>query len=653
MRRSPRVALLAVLGAASLLAAGAPVIAAPGTAVARPPLADTPPMGWNSWNKFGCDIDEELIRETADALVSSGMKAAGYTYVNIDDCWMAPERDAQGRLLPDPVRFPGGIRALADYVHAKGLKLGIYSSAGTRTCQGLPASLDNETTDAASFAEWGVDLLKYDNCNNQGRPALERYTAMADALAATGRDIVYSICEWGANEPWEWAAEIGGHYWRTTGDITDRWGSVVSILDQQVGLEAYSGPNAWNDPDMLEVGNGGMTTEEYRAHMSLWSILNAPLIAGNDLRSMDATTLALLTDPDVIAVNQDWAGTQGHKIADTGGGAGDLEVWAKPMSGGGAAVVLFNRGSAGARVATTAAALGLPRARTYTLRDLWTDTTTVTRSNVRASIPGHGARMFVVRPGGHGAPAVAADVVAPGYVEPGESFTTSVRVTNDGTRPVRDVRVALTVPAGWTVRAEDGTRVRVVPPGRTAALDFTVTTAATAANGIHAVTADIRHRGGRLPGHGAVSIATRPAGTPWLSDLTPVSAQVGWGSLGVDESVDGNPLTIAGVTYAKGLAPHAASELTYYLGENCTRFTAGAGIDDETGNRGSVTFTVVGDGRTLAETGVVTGGRPAVPVDVDVTGVTELVLAAGVGPDNNNYDHSEWVDATLTCSGAR
>jgi alpha-galactosidase len=649
MYRRTRGALLAVLGVAGLVVAGPQAAAAP--TEEKPPLAPTPPMGWNSWNKFGCDIDEELIRETTDAMVTSGMRAAGYEYVNIDDCWMAPQRDAEGRLQADPARFPSGIKAVADYVHASGLKLGIYSSAGTKTCQGLPASLDHEATDAASFAEWGVDLLKYDNCNNQGRPALERYTAMADALAATGRDIVYSICEWGANKPWEWAAEVGGHYWRTTGDIADRWGSVVSILDQQVGLEAYSGPNAWNDPDMLEVGNGGMTTEEYRAHMSLWSILNAPLIAGNDLRAMDATTLALLTDPDVLAVDQDWAGVQGHKIADDG----DLEVWAKPMSTGGAAVVLFNRGVAGAQVGTTAAALGLPGARAYAVRDLWANTTTLTSGQVRASVPPHAARMFVVKPGRHGDPAVATDVGTDtgGYVEPGEEFTASVRVANDGLREVKDVRVALTVPDGWTVSADSGTHVRVVRPGRTATVDFTVTAPAAARNGTHALTADVRYGGKQLPGYGAVSIATRPVGTPWVSDLAPVSAQVGWGSLGVDESVDGNPLTIAGVGYAKGIAPHAAAEVTYYLGGHCTRFTSGAGVDDETNNRGSVTFTVLGDGQVLAETGVVLGGQQAVPLDVNVANVTELVLVTGVGPDNNNHDHSEWVDAKLTCEGTR
>src|SRR5437867_3169869 len=300
-------------------------------------LAPTPPMGWNSWNKFGCRIDERLIRETADAMVTSGMRDAGYHYVNIDDCWEAPARDANGHLTTDTTRFPGGMKALADYVHAKGLKIGIYSSAGTGTCQRRPASLDHEAADARKFAEWGIDYLKYDNCNNENRPALERYRAMGEALKATGRPIVYSLCEWGQNRPWEWARSVGGQLWRTTGDISDRWSSVLKILDQQVGLEPYSGPNAWNDPDMLEVGNGRMTNREYIAHFSLWALLNAPLIAGNDLRSMSDSTRLILTNREVIAVNQDWGGMQGHKARDDG----EQEVWMKPMSSGDAAVVLL------------------------------------------------------------------------------------------------------------------------------------------------------------------------------------------------------------------------------------------------------------------------------------------------------------------------
>jgi alpha-galactosidase len=375
------------------------LVAATATASARPsgekpPLAATPPMGWSSWNTFGCAVDEKAIRENADAMVFSGMAALGYVYVNIDDCWMAPQRDPGGRLQADPQRFPGGIKALADYVHAKGLKLGVYSSAGTATCMNLPAGLDHEMVDAVTFAEWGVDLLKYDNCGSDGRPSVERFTAMGDALKASGRDIVYAVCEWGDDRPWEWAAKAGAHYWRTYGDISDDWDSVVAILDKQVPLWPYSGPHGWNDPDMLEVGNGGMTTEEYRAHVSLWALLNAPLIAGNDLRSMDATTRGLLTNPEVIAVDQNWGGAQGDKVADFG----DLEIWAKPMSTGGVAVVLLNRGLRGAEIETSPAELGVRRADEYNVRDLWAHTTTVTTGSVGTWVAPHAAKTFVVSP---------------------------------------------------------------------------------------------------------------------------------------------------------------------------------------------------------------------------------------------------------------
>ncbi|HET8649820.1 MAG TPA: glycoside hydrolase family 27 protein [Gemmatimonadales bacterium] len=361
-------------------------------AMAADTLAPAPPMGWNSWNKFGCHIDEQLIRETADAIVASGMRDAGYRYVNIDDCWMAPERDAQGRLQPDPERFPHGIKALADYVHAKGLKLGIYSSAGTKTCQGLPASLDHETVDAKSFAAWGVDYLKYDNCNSEGRPAQARYEAMHRALLATGRPIVFSLCEWGSNRPWRWGRSVGGDLWRTTGDIEDRWGSVVSILDQQVPLVAFAGPNGWNDPDMLEVGNGGMDYNEYRAHFSLWALLNAPLIAGNDIRSMNDSTRSILTNREVIAVDQDWGGSQGYRLRDDG----DAEVWAKPMADGSMAVVLLNRGESSAVIGVTPHELRLPRG-DYQARDLWAHTEAPIDRALTAVVPRHAAAMYLIR----------------------------------------------------------------------------------------------------------------------------------------------------------------------------------------------------------------------------------------------------------------
>jgi len=350
-------------------------------------------MGWNSWNRFACDIDERLIRETADAMVRSGMRNAGYRYVNIDDCWMAKDRDAQGRLQPDAKRFPHGIKALADYVHSRGLRLGIYSSAGTYTCQHYPASLDHEAIDARTFAAWGVDYLKYDNCYDQGRPAIPRYTAMANALRATGRPIVFSICEWGRNMPWVWGSVVGGQLWRTTGDIEDDWRSVMAILDRQAGLTYFSGPGEWNDPDMLEVGNGGMTDAEYRAHFSLWALLNAPLIAGNDLRSMSDSTRAILTNREVIAVDQDWGGRQGRRVRRDG----STEVWAKPMSGGGAAVVLLNRGDSAADISVTPRELGLAAQQRYQARDLWRHITALVGDSVGATVPPHGSAMLLVR----------------------------------------------------------------------------------------------------------------------------------------------------------------------------------------------------------------------------------------------------------------
>ncbi|RYG83782.1 MAG: glycoside hydrolase family 27 protein, partial [Alphaproteobacteria bacterium] len=315
-------------------------------------LAQTPPMGWNSWNKFGCNVNEGLIRGTADAIAASGMKDAGYEYVVIDDCWQG-QRDERGDIQPDATRFPSGMRALADYVHARGLKFGLYSDAGLKTCAGRPGSRGYEYQDARQYAAWGVDYLKYDWCMAGTQDAPSSYYIMGAALRASGRPIVLSICEWGTAEPWNWGASVG-NLWRTTGDIRDAWqgvsnGShgVLDILDQQVDLWPHAGPGGWNDPDMLEVGNGGMSDDEYRAHFSLWAILAAPLIAGNDVAKMDAATKAILTNAAVIAVDQDRLGQQGRRVAKDG----DLEVWARPLANGGRAVVLLNRGTTEAVIA--------------------------------------------------------------------------------------------------------------------------------------------------------------------------------------------------------------------------------------------------------------------------------------------------------------
>jgi alpha-galactosidase len=341
-------------------------------------VALTPPMGWNSWNKFGCNVSEEMIKSMADAVVSSGMKDAGYRYVVIDDCWQV-SRDENGFIVPDPQRFPSGIKALADYVHSKGLKFGIYSDAGTKTCAGRPGSQGHEYQDAIRYAQWGVDYLKYDWCHTETRNAQEAYTTMRDALAATGRPIVFSMCEWGTAKPWQWAQNIG-NLWRTTGDINDHWEGkkkwpdggccsmgMLDIVDAQVGLEGSAGPGHWNDPDMLEVGNGGMTTMEYRSHFSLWAMLAAPLIAGNDLRSMSPEIKAILTNKEVIAINQDALGSQGRRIRKDG----DKEIWVKQLKDGSRAVILFNRGTAETEISVNWTDLGYPEHLSASVRDLW------------------------------------------------------------------------------------------------------------------------------------------------------------------------------------------------------------------------------------------------------------------------------------------
>ena len=308
-------------------------------------LALTPPMGWNSWNKFGCNVSEKLIKEMADAMVKSGMRDAGYNYLVIDDCWQVG-RDEEGNIIADPERFPSGMKSLVDYVHNKGLKFGIYSCAGSKTCQGRPGGRGYQFQDARTYAKWGVDYLKYDWCYSEDQKAEAAYKTMSDALKASGRPIVFSICEWGQNEPWKWGEGIG-NLWRTTEDIRDcfhcefDWGGlgVLDIIDKQVGLWKFAGPGHWNDPDMLEVGNGGMNYEENKTHFSMWAMLAAPLMAGNDLRNLKNTTGEILMNKEVIGVDQDSLGNQGRKFMDMG----EHEIWVKELSGGRVAICFLNR----------------------------------------------------------------------------------------------------------------------------------------------------------------------------------------------------------------------------------------------------------------------------------------------------------------------
>jgi alpha-galactosidase len=336
-------------------------------------LARTPPMGWNSWNKFACDVSEKLIKETADAVVSSGMKDAGYVYIVIDDCWQV-NRDPSGKIMADAQRFPSGMKALSEYIHSRGLKFGLYSDAGTATCQGRPGSHGYEEIDAKTYAEWGVDYLKYDWCHAENLKQQDAYAAMRDALAKSGREIVFSMCEWGTSRPWLWAEKVA-NLWRTTGDIQDCWDCQAGwggmgwtlILDLQAGLEKHAGPGHWNDPDMLEVGNGGMTATEYKSHFSLWCLLASPLMAGNDIRNMTPEIKEILTNKEIIGLNQDALGTQGSKIRDDG----NFEVWSKPLSDGSKGVILFNRDAQKTKMTLSWEELGFEKDKAATLRDLW------------------------------------------------------------------------------------------------------------------------------------------------------------------------------------------------------------------------------------------------------------------------------------------
>jgi alpha-galactosidase len=479
----------------TLLAGTVPAVlfaAAPAANALDNGLALVPPMGWNDWNAFGCNVDEQLVEQTADAFVTSGMRDAGYKYLNIDDCWALPTRDADGNLVANPAKFPSGIAALADYVHARGLKLGIYEDSGTKTCSsggGFPGSLGHEDQDAMLFARWHVDYLKYDDCNvpadgQNPDASITRYETMRDALAkataATGQNIVFSICEKGdfgvPNSAWPSI----GNLWRTTGDIHDNYSKLIGIFHQNVALADLSGPNHWNDPDMLEIGNGGMTDVEYRTHFTLWAEMAAPLIAGTDVRNMSTATKSILTNHEVIAVDQDPLGAQGRPVASSDG----HWVLSKPLANGDRAVTLFNETGVPATISTTAAQVGLHSAVDYRVRDLWAHDDSESAGTISATLPAHASAMYRVTPlhdvDGSTPPHV--DLGLAGLsddIAVGAPTTATVTVADEGRRPLVGGHVRLQAPAGWTVQPSTLT-VAELAPGKTVRIPVRVTAPPTA-----------------------------------------------------------------------------------------------------------------------------------------------------------------------------
>lgn len=359
-------------------------------------LAITPPMGWNSWNHFHCMIDENMIKQTADALVSTGLAKLGYKYVNIDDCWAEIDRDNEGNLMAKKSTFPSGIKALADYVHSKGLKLGIYSDAGYFTCSKMmPGSLGHEEQDAKTFASWGIDYLKYDNCNTDGSRPTVRYPVMTRALMKAGRPIFFSLCEWGDLHPALWGAEVGNS-WRTTNDISDSWESMVSRADMNEVYADLARPGGWNDPDMLEVGNGGMTKDEYIVHFSIWAMSKAPLLIGCDVTNATKETMEIIANKEVIAVNQDKLGVQAKKVRMEG----DNEVWAGPLSEYRVVVLLLNRRTIRYSMTAQWDDMRIPPNTIVEARDLWEHKTLKTRfvGNLTVTVASHACKMYILKP---------------------------------------------------------------------------------------------------------------------------------------------------------------------------------------------------------------------------------------------------------------
>jgi alpha-galactosidase len=629
-------------------------------------LALTPPMGFNNWNAFGCDVSEALIKETADFFVSSGLKDAGYQYVNIDDCWSLRERGPDGTLVPDPVKFPSGIRGVADYVHGLGLKLGIYGDAGTKTCAGYPGSLGKEKLDAKTWAGWGVDYVKYDNCYNQSDGSradfVRRYTAMREAIDETRRPMVYSICEWGQSKPWEWATGVG-HLWRTTGDISDSWSSLRSIIAFNAPLARYAGPGHWNDPDMLEIGNGGMTSIEYRTHMSLWSMMAAPLIVGTDLRKASPETLAILGNREIIAIDQDALGKQAAVIADTEG----RMVFAKPLSGGDIAVALYNSTDAVAVVSVPAMATGLPRAPAYRLKDLWSGISMQAGPNFAAGVAAHGAVVYrastLEQP--HDLPPLVSVGGTLGTVIPsvpgGATLTTTA--SNHGGTDAGAVALGIEVPRGWIVKALDAGSQARLGPGESLTTRWNVTAPSDTGPGSYPASITAKYTWGE-PSKPA-SIATElvaavvvppPDGTSHLTELTVVSAANALGPIerdmanGAAPEGDGNLITLGGNVYARGLGTRAPSEIVYYLGGRCSALSTVVGIDDELATSGAASFKVLADDKVVAESGVVRAEDSPRALAANVTGAKWLKLVTELADTSSGAGvPTDWARPLLTC----
>lgn len=430
------------------------LVAVPHALAVNNGLARTPPMGWNSWNHYGCSINETIVKQIANTIATNGMKEAGYEYVNLDDCWMATSRTSSGALIADPSNFPDGMAAVAAYVHSLGLKIGLYEDVGTATCQGRPGSYGHYAQDVATYVSWGIDYIKMDWCNTNGMNPQTQYTQFEQALTAANAKIDFSICNWGVNSPWLWGPSIGNS-WRTTGDISNNWNSMVNNLESNAAHASYAGPGAWNDPDMLEVGNGGMSASQDQTHFAMWAMSAAPLIAGNDLVGMNSTTLATLTNANIIAIDQDPLGIQGTIVSDNGNG---LQVWSKEVTNG-TAVALFNNSGSTSNMTVQWSEIGLSSTQSASVTNLWTGQNLGSfTGSYSASVPSKNATILMIGKAATCTPTAITPYIYVNGVwaqELNAAVTSTSAVVDLGPQPISGGSWSWTGPKGFTSTARE------------------------------------------------------------------------------------------------------------------------------------------------------------------------------------------------------
>jgi alpha-galactosidase len=659
----------------------------------------TPYMGWNTYYGLGSTYDEATIESVADYLVSSGLAAAGYKIVWLDAGWWSGTRDAEGNITVSSTQWPGGMSAVTSYIHSKGLLAGIYTDAGENGCGGAnEGSYGHYQQDVNTFASWGFDAVKVDFCGGsqlQLDPE-QAYSQFSQAILndSPRRPMIFNICnpfepgEYGNGYPpydrsvydsYSYAPGIANS-WRTDTDVgftgSIAFSDVLRNLDADAAHPEAAGPGHWNDPDYLGP-ELGMTQAEFQAQLSMWSMVAAPLIIGSDVRTLSASSIQMLENPQILAIDQDPAGVQGTMLTSEGAG----QVWAKPLADGDQAVALLNTGTSPLTISTTASALGLPHASTYNLRDVWQHTTTETAGRIAANVPGDSVVVYRVSPGhaGQGYPpaVVTSGPSTPAAYSgsqlhlaiPGNSLPVTAALENDGRTPIMNATLTLTAPAGWTVKPSAAYHGGTVPTGQSVNPTWSVTPPAGTLPGSYTLTVNSSHSwSGQAPGSATAPSATGltstvvtvpvtpPSGTSYLSNHIWLDATSGYLVPRLDTEVGGQPMHMFGTYYPYGVGTASVSQIDYYLGGNCSTVSAVLGIDDVarqvSSTGGTVDFEVFADGQKVYDSGLVTQTTPVQDMDVNVTGAQVLTLYVGDGGDGTYNDRADWADLQVNCGPA-